>query len=95
MSSGSARSMLLAWRIYWARVTGDGHFHQAQGCRLLRRRKRRLELSREQQERFLLPLVEKNCIDYREFKADRDARPLFTGVRCVATGAAKGGRDSA
>ena len=42
----------------------------------------RLELSREQQESFLLPLVEKNCIDYREFKADRDARPLFTGVRC-------------
>jgi hypothetical protein len=41
-----------------------------------------LELSREQQESFLLPLVEKNCIDYREFRTDRDARPLFTGVRC-------------
>jgi hypothetical protein len=52
-----------------------------------------LEVSREEQESFLLPLVEKNCIDYREFKTDRDARPLLTGVLCVSAGAAKPGEN--
>lgn len=39
----------------------------------------------EQQESFLLPLVLRKCIDYREYAKDRDARPLFTGVICATT----------
>jgi hypothetical protein len=42
-----------------------------------------LEGPREWEESFLLPLVEKKCIDYQEFKTDRDVRLLFTGVTCV------------
>jgi hypothetical protein len=42
-----------------------------------------LEGPREWEESFLLPLVEKKCINYQEFKTDRDARLLFTGVTCV------------
>jgi hypothetical protein len=41
--------------------------------------------SHEQQESFLLPLVESNCIDYQEFPSARTARPLITGVICAVT----------
>lgn len=41
--------------------------------------------SHEQQESFLLPLVESTCIDYQEFPSARVARPLITGVVCAVT----------
>ena len=42
-----------------------------------------LMYSHLEQESFLLPLVEEGCIDYREYRTDRDARALFTAVACV------------
>jgi hypothetical protein len=45
-----------------------------------------LELPREQEESFLVPLVEKKCIDYREFEAGRDVSPLFSGIACAFAG---------
>jgi hypothetical protein len=47
-----------------------------------------LSVPRDEQESFLLPLVEKNCIDYREFETDRRVCPLFTGIMCVSARAA-------
>jgi hypothetical protein len=43
-----------------------------------------VELARGAEEAFLLSLVEKACIDYREFEGERDVSPLFTGVACAS-----------
>ncbi|MBV9278729.1 MAG: hypothetical protein JOZ41_01485 [Chloroflexi bacterium] len=51
-----------------------------------------LQVSREEQESFLLGLVETNCIDHREFETDRDGRPLFTAAVCAPVETARSGR---
>lgn len=40
--------------------------------------------SHEQQELFLLPLVESRCIDYQEYPSARSVRPLYTGIACTS-----------